>query len=145
LKEYFSKAPFGPYVSISPGDVEVRVTFDSHDDVLLWVVAPKIVSLKTKNFKGYYDVRFNARPGMFYAPIFNYNLPVETRTSEMCISELSVGDNLEATRAPQKYVACAKPSIPATEENIKICAEIYKINEPPKRYDEVCRDVLGRQ
>ncbi|WP_147289974.1 hypothetical protein [Crenobacter cavernae] len=142
LREYFSEIPFGPYISMVPGDVEVRVTFDDYEDVFLWVIAPNVVSLKTKNFKGHYDIKFNAKPGKFYAPIFNYNLPQEKRILEMCISELNMGSSLAETRVPQKYVACGKPSIPAIESNIKICAEIYKINEPPKLYDEMCREVI---
>lgn len=145
IREYFpSGSPFGPYVAMLPGEKTVRVTFDDYENTFLWILAPKLISLKFKNFQGYYDVKFNAKPGKFYAPIFNYNLLQDKKITEMCVAELEQGATLSDTRAPQKYVACAKPSVPATQENIKICNEMHEWGEAPVIFQDLCRKIANK-
>jgi hypothetical protein len=142
LGEHFPRGPIGPYIGLKPGKTSVRISFDDYDDAMLWAIAPGLVSLKHKNFQGWYDLQFEAKPNKLYAPIFNYNLPDSERKSEMCIAELSQDASVAESRNPQPYVACAKPTIPATPENIKLCSEIRHINSATRVYAENCR-LLG--
>ncbi|TDR70236.1 hypothetical protein [Paludibacterium purpuratum] len=143
LGEYFPNSPFGPYISFLPGDVTVRISFVDYDDVFASILLPNLAQMKVKNFVGYYDLKFTAKPGKFYAPIFNYNLPHDKRLTEMCISELPLDSSLSETRMPQHYVACAAPSLPPTEDNIKICAAINTSNNKTTIYNQMCQGIIS--
>lgn len=119
---------------ISPGDHMVKITFNDTSNYLL------LPLMTIGVFQGWYEVKFTAKPGKAYAPIFNMNLSKDMQFNEMCIAEISQGDSLSDTRVPMNYAGCAKPNIQPTEENIKLCQKWdYSYGRPlPVRLEEFC-------
>jgi hypothetical protein len=142
LPELFPGQPISSTIALEPGEVAVRISFDVYEDTILWTLLAAS-TMKVKNFMGWYDLAFEAKPGKLYLPIFNYNLERDARVTQMCISELPQGSSYADSRKPQRYLVCADPSIPATEENIKLCAEFRANNPsvPSKEYEGFCRNM----
>jgi len=108
----------GRPTSVLPGNHTARISFVESTHVLPGMNTASVYS-------GWYEITFEAKRGMVYAPIFNLDNPEAQQVTQMCIAEASQEQvakvGMDATRKHPHYVACAKPSIDPDSDKASRC------------------------